>query len=212
MVKKLLFLAILIAVITAAYFLPFNVIMSKTREIGDYLSSLGWLGYILFITMFAASFAIGAPRLLLYVIGGLAFGPYWGLLCGQAGAIIGAYATFLFSRRMGDSFALKKWPSLNKLSKPIEDKGIFSVLLIRQMPVGGFYINIFLGLSNIRHRDFLLGSFIGFLPEAIPATMIGAGLLQGSLTEIVQITVLAIACLILFSYLFKRSLQARSKS
>jgi uncharacterized membrane protein YdjX (TVP38/TMEM64 family) len=52
------------------------------------------------------------------------------------------------------------------------------VLLIRQLPIAGFYINMVLGLTHIRHGNFLLGTLIGILPEAIPATLIGAGVIS----------------------------------
>ena len=35
----------------------------------------------------------------------------------------------------------------------------------------------------MRHRDFLIGTAIGLLPEAIPATLIGAGLMKASLKD-----------------------------
>jgi len=38
----------------------------------------------------------------------------------------------------------------------------------------------------VRTRDFFIGSLIGFLPEAIPAALIGAGLAQGTFAEMLK--------------------------
>ena len=47
-------------------------------------------------------------------------------------------------------------------------------------------INLCLGLSYVTQRDFLIGTALGLLPEAIPATLIGAGLTsrRGSPTDL----------------------------
>jgi uncharacterized membrane protein YdjX (TVP38/TMEM64 family) len=44
-------------------------------------------------------------------------------------------------------------------------------------------INVSLGLSHVKHLHFLLGSAIGLLPEAVPATLVGAGLVKASLKD-----------------------------
>jgi uncharacterized membrane protein YdjX (TVP38/TMEM64 family) len=56
-------------------------------------------------------------------------------------------------------------------------------------------INVGLGVSPVTQRQFLIGTAIGLLPEAIPATLIGAGLFQTSLTSSAKILALAAAVL-----------------
>jgi uncharacterized membrane protein YdjX (TVP38/TMEM64 family) len=46
--------------------------------------------------------------------------------------------------------------------------------------VHGSLTNLCLGLSGVPHPQFLIGSALGFLPEAVPAALIGAGLVSGS--------------------------------
>jgi uncharacterized membrane protein YdjX (TVP38/TMEM64 family) len=67
------------------------------------------------------------------------------------------------------------------------------VILARQLPVPGLFVNLGFGLFSIRHRDFLLGTAIGQLPEAIPCTLIGAGVLKGSFGKSAGLIGLAVA-------------------
>jgi uncharacterized membrane protein YdjX (TVP38/TMEM64 family) len=122
----------------------------------------------------------GAPRLLLAALGAMVLGFWWGLLLTQAGALLGNYAVFCFVRWGGRDWVLHRWPKLRPLSEGLKDYGIGGVFLVRQVPVHGSFTNLCLGLSGVRHYQFLIGSAIGFLPEAVPAALIGAGLVSGS--------------------------------
>ena len=73
----------------------------------------------------------------------------------------------------------------------IHDHGVLGVILLRQVPTHSMLANLCLGLSHVKHRPFLIGTTIGLLPEAIPATLIGAGLVKASLKD--SIGYLAIA-------------------
>ncbi|MGA2660485.1 MAG: hypothetical protein ABSH34_23545, partial [Verrucomicrobiota bacterium] len=50
----------------------------------------------------------------------------------------------------------------------------------RQLPVPGLLVNLACALFPLRHRDFLIGTLLGQLPEAVPCTLIGAGALKGA--------------------------------
>jgi uncharacterized membrane protein YdjX (TVP38/TMEM64 family) len=97
-----------------------------------------------------------------------------------AGALLGYYGVFCFVRWGGREWVLHRWPKLRRLSEGLKDYGIGGVFLVRQVPVHGSLTNLALGLSGVRHYQFLIGSGIGLLPEAIPAALIGAGLVSGS--------------------------------
>ena len=68
------------------------------------------------------------------------------------------------------------------------------MVLARQLPLHGMLINLCLGLSHVKHRDFLTGTAAGVLPEAIPATLVGAGLVKVSLAHSAGYLVLATVC------------------
>jgi uncharacterized membrane protein YdjX (TVP38/TMEM64 family) len=69
------------------------------------------------------------------------------------------------------------------------------VILLRQLPIHGSFVNLGLGLSHVKHRHFLLGTLIGSLPEAIPATLAGAGLVKTSMASAASYLATAVAAL-----------------
>jgi len=70
---------------------------------------------------------------------------------------------------------VRTWPRLRGYTEFFQQQGMLSVLLIRQIPCSGFYINILLGLTSVSYFDFFLGTFLGCLPLSVPATLAGAG-------------------------------------
>ena len=190
---------ILILALTLIYATPLRSVLTQIHKIDERLEAFGWAAPAVFVGAVAGLVAVGCPRLLLCPIGGLAFGFFWGLLWAQIGAIIGSYGTFLFVRWAGRDFVLRKWPRLERRSRMITEKGALPVLLIRQIPVSGLWINSLLGLTHVRHRDFFLGTAIGFLPEAIPATLVGASATQLSLGKGVAYVLMAIVWFVMMA-------------
>ena len=115
------------------------------------------------------------PRLLFCPIGGFAFGFVHGLLWTQLATIAGYYVTFLFVRWGGREVVLHHWTKLGRLQKLFDLPAIPAVIIVRQLPISGLITNLMLGLSQIRHVDFLVGTAIGLLPEAIPFTLVASG-------------------------------------
>jgi uncharacterized membrane protein YdjX (TVP38/TMEM64 family) len=163
------------------------------HELSAYLRSFGWAAPLVFIFAVAGLVAVGVPRLLLCPIGGMAFGFWKGLLFAQFGTMLGFYVTFLFVRWSGRDIILRKWPRLSRYTGVSRRKGIVTVLLIRQLPITGFYVNLLLGLMPLSHGDFLLGTMVGILPAAVPATLFGSGAVNFSSDESKLYTLVAIA-------------------
>ncbi|MCX5901445.1 MAG: VTT domain-containing protein [Proteobacteria bacterium] len=182
------------------------------HEISAYLRSLGWAAPLIFIPAVAVLVAVGVPRLLLCPIGGMAFGFWQGLLWAQLGTMLGYYATFLFVRWSGRDFILRTWPRLSRYTRFSRKNGMISVLLIRQLPITGFYLNLLLGLIPLSHADFLLGTVIGILPAAVPATLVGSGATAFSSGDSKPYTLLAIVAGIVLWVLAGRFLAAFLKN
>ena len=191
------------------YFTPLRSILKHFRETGERLREMGWMAPVVFTAAVAALVAVGIPRLLLCPVAGMAFGFWWGLLWTQIGTILGSYATFLFVQWGGRDFVLRKWPRLERVANAVDRQGTLAVLLVRQLPLGGFYINILLGLTRLRHVPFLIGTAIGILPEAVPMTLLGAGVIQQSFEATLAYILTAGAAIIAAAflarwYLFKK--------
>ncbi|MGW8268183.1 MAG: VTT domain-containing protein, partial [Longimicrobiales bacterium] len=109
--------------------------------------------------------AVGFPRLPLCAVAAVTFGFALGLLLSQIASVLGAYCMFLFVRWGGAERArawLARRPRMSLLG---ERPGLAAVFLIRQAPITGVVINLLLALSRVRHRDYVIGTFLGFLPR-----------------------------------------------
>ncbi|SDB60403.1 Uncharacterized membrane protein YdjX, TVP38/TMEM64 family, SNARE-associated domain [Desulfonatronum thiosulfatophilum] len=197
-------------------FTPLRTILAQTEILGAWFKAQGLSGMLLYIAGVTLLISIGIPRLLLCSIGGMAFGFWQGLLLTQAGTLIGFYAIFSLVRHAGWSFSfLRKRPNLNSIQKRIGKGGVMSVFGIRMMPLSGFYSTIMMGMLPIRHRAFLLGTILGIFPQAIPATLIGAGATQETLqTSIISIIAAVVAFILvwyLIDYYRKKVLKLREE-
>jgi uncharacterized membrane protein YdjX (TVP38/TMEM64 family) len=182
--RKLLFLGALVAVLLALVYLsPLRDYLRRAPEVSKWLRGLGLWAPLAWMAVVTLLSVVGFSRLLLCVIAGMAFGFWWGLLWTQLGTLLGNYVVFLAARKNGGGWAERYLSRHGRLEGIVRRSGIAEVILARQLPVPGLVINLALGLVSIRHRDFLLGTLLGQLPEAVPLTLIGAGILRNSSSE-----------------------------
>jgi uncharacterized membrane protein YdjX (TVP38/TMEM64 family) len=197
-IKAGLLMAFLVGGLILIFFSPLRAYLGQYREITVRLGEMGGFAPLYFICGAAVLVFIGVPRLLLCPIGGMAFGFLPGLLWAQIGTMLGFYAAFLFIRWGGRELVVRYMPKLDRLSRRFERGGLPAVILIRQLPVNGFFTNLLLGLMPISHVHFLLGTAIGLLPEAIPCTLIGSGAAQLSFGRGVSYMSIAMVMLLVF--------------
>jgi uncharacterized membrane protein YdjX (TVP38/TMEM64 family) len=187
-------LALLVAVLLGIVYLsPLRDYLGRVRELSASIRGMGMLAPLVLTLSVAVLVGFGFPRLLFCVIAGMALGFWSGLLWTQLGTLLGNYALFLFARRWGGNWVRHYVARWGRLASLIHEDGITGVILARQLPVPGLLVNLGFGLMSIRHRDFLIGTAIGQLPEAIPCTLIGAGVVKATFGRSVGLIGLAVA-------------------
>lgn len=196
------FLAV-IALGAAVYFTPLRSWLAQGQLIKEHLATFGLAAPWVFTFGVALLTALGLPRLLLCSLGGLAFGFAWGLLWTQLGTVLGSYVLFLLVRWRGRAYTLDRYPKLGGLLRNMEGRGLLAVVLMRQLPLHGFYNTLLLGLAPVSHGEFLLGSLLGFLPLGLTACLLGAGLIQPDWLKAVQYVALALASSLALGVLLK---------
>lgn len=118
------------------------------------------------VLLFALACMLAVPLSLLAIVTILAFGPLTGALYGLLGASLGAAASFIAGRWLGQA-AIDRLagPRLRLVSRKLGERGVLSVIAIRLVPAAPFaVVNMAAGASTIRLADFLLGNLIGMLP------------------------------------------------
>jgi len=176
--KEWIWLGVTVAGLLVVFLSPLREHLTHVQELNADIQRFGHLGPPLYILMTAILIAIGFPRMLMYPLGGMAFGFTWGMIWSLIGSLFGAYITFCYARWAGSSYILKRWRGLNKITHAVNDKGVLTIALLRQLPGPGFLTNLLLGISAVSHRAFVFGTAIGSLPSAVPATLIGSSIIQ----------------------------------
>ena len=183
LLRVLLLAAVLLGGMAAVYWSPVRQWIQDVPRVRASISSLGIWGYPVCALAVAILVSCGIPRLVFCAVGGMILGFWWGLLVVQVGTIFGYYSVFLFVRWGGRDWVMHHFPKLRKWSDLIHEQGIVGVMLARQLPIHGTLINLCLGLSHVKHRHFVMGTAIGVIPEAVPFTLVGAGLVTGSMAS-----------------------------
>ncbi len=119
--------------------------------------------------------AVGAPRLWLCGIAALIMPPVAAFAVSVLSALAGNYALFIACRTR-TAQRVVNWLSSGRLSAvgrlPRLRTGISGVILLRQAPGPGAVVTIFLARTDVSARDFLIGSFIGFLPTTLVTVLL----------------------------------------
>jgi len=188
---------LVVAFLVVVYASPLRGYLGRLQELRDTIRGFGVLAPLVLTVGTAVLVSFGFSRLVLCAVAGMAMGFWWGLLWAQLGTLLGNYALFLVARKGGGNWVRRYIAKRKKLAGLIHEEGLIGVILARQVPLPGILVNLTLGLLSVRQRDFLIGTLLGQLPEAIPCTLIGAGVVKASLQKSVSLIGLAVALAVL---------------
>lgn len=205
-----LFLCLVLLASPLVLTLPWKEWMQHSETIRDGFARFGVWSPMLFVLITTLATAFGMPRLVFCVMAGWLYGFEYGFAWSQLGSLLGAYLLFILARHTRPSVLMQKYPKLRELSAPA-GSGWFSVLVVRQLPLAGLYNDILLAWSPVTHRDFWIGSFIGFLPLGITASLIGAGAIQADLGQVAGYLAGATLVFLLLSVSLKWAIKRRSR-
>lgn len=109
------------------------------------------------------------PHSVLVIATGLVFGPVLGIAYALGGTAASAAFTFWMGTWLPrDALRRIAGQRANRLSMKLARRGIISVALLRQIPLGPVVIvNLICGASHLSLRDFMIGTMIGMTPGSI---------------------------------------------
>ena len=190
--------------------LPLKEWFDHSDALRQAFSAMGLWAPLVFVFATTVGTAFGLPRLVFCMVSGWLFGFAYGFAWSQLGSLLGAYGLFLLARSSKPEKLITKYPKLQTISTPV-GTGWVSVLLVRQLPLAGLYNDILLGWSPVSHRDFWVGSFIGFLPLGITASLLGAGAIEADLGRVAGYFAGATLIFFVLSYSIKVLLNRRAR-
>ncbi len=207
---SILLIALLLLASPLVLTLPWKDWMQYGALLRATFAQLGLWSPPVFVLATAIGTSFGMPRLVFCLVAGWLFGFEAGFAWSQLGSLLGAYALFVLARHTRPETLLEKYPKLRALSSPA-GSGWFSVLIVRQLPLAGLYNDILLAWSPVSHRDFWIGSFIGFLPLGVTASLIGAGAIQADLGQMAVYMAVATGLFLVLSVLLKWVIKRKSR-
>ena len=183
--QRLLIVAGVAAVIVLImHYTPLERWMTDIRALKDQLDSYGWKAHACFIAGSVTAIALGVPRLGLCALGGFLFGALEGFFVSQIAGVSGSYAAFVMTRLWAPkTWIERKLAGNERLRTLLAKPDVANIFIARQMPVPGIVANVLLGVLPTRHRAFLLGTFLGYVPSNIPAAYFGSCLGKESLAS-----------------------------
>lgn len=176
-IARLLILpAIVLCVVLLLHFTPLKQFALDLQRWKAMIAEFGWKAQLAFIATVTIAIALGAPRLMLALIGGTLFGFAEGLVVGVASALIGSYVVFLTALRSTSETLYAKLKKREVIRKLLEKPSVLNIFFVRQLPVPALALNLFLGLVKTPHRKFLMGTFLGQLPGTLAVTAMGSAM------------------------------------
>ncbi len=171
-------------------------------------STLRWIAKSPFTPpLVLAAFVVGGiavvPITLLIVATVTVFGPWLGAAYALLGAEASALVAFGLGHLLGrEAVSRIAGSRLNRIGRALSNRGVLTIVTLRIVPVAPFsVINVIAGVSEIRLRDFAIGSFIGMVPGvvtiALLADRIVASLREPGAESILTLVAVAV-CVVLF--------------
>lgn len=181
------------------------------EQITDWLREAGPFGPILFMALMAAAVVISPiPSLPLDLAAGATFGVALGAVYAVIGAELGAIASFLIGRALGQDVLTRLLRAKVVFCERCSDRHLaIFVLLARLVPVFSFdVISYGAGLTNMSLRTFALVTFVGMIPPTFALTYAGSTVISGKWLLIV-LGLVMVAVLLLLPMLVLRYPTAR---
>jgi uncharacterized membrane protein YdjX (TVP38/TMEM64 family) len=182
--RALLGLGLVVGCLLAVYLSPLHSLLlpSGLAPLRERLDQAGPLAPLLFGLGAALLVGIGAPRLWFAGAAGLLFGWLGGFVLAQVATTVGCLLNFGWGRWLArDLITRRHAPRLQRLLGALNRAPIATNVAVRLCPVGNaFAFNLLLAASQVSVRDFLIGTFIGTLPETLAVALFGDSAHTGS--------------------------------
>lgn len=180
MLKRILFLVIIIAAIFAIRLTGATQYLEQ-EKLRSLIQGYGTLAPFIYMLVYTVAPSLFLPGLPITIVGGILFGPFWGVIYTITSATLGACLAFLISRYVArDWIAGKlKSPRWRRLDEGVEKHGWKIVAFTRLIPLFPFnLLNYAFGLTKISFLHYAATTFICMLPACIAFIVFSSSLLD----------------------------------
>ncbi|MEW6571785.1 MAG: VTT domain-containing protein [Nitrospirota bacterium] len=180
MFKRILFLIVIIAAILAVRFTGATRYLEQ-NALRELIQSYGALAPVMYMLVYTVAPALFLPGLPITIVGGILFGPFWGVVYTITSATAGACVAFLVSRYIARDWVEKKLksPMWRRLDEGVEKHSWKIVAFTRLIPLFPFnLLNYAFGLTKIKFLHYAITTFICMLPACIAFIVFSSSLLD----------------------------------
>lgn len=205
----LLIFAILIVILAAAVL--FNVRKLSVLDLKYGLENLGGFSYVVFLILCILRSILFLPCGLFSALGGMLFGPVKGVAVTLVGLTTGSLINFYLARLLGKEWAERfARGKLANIEKAISGSGFPSIMLLRLTPIFPFdAVSCVGGLTKVKVRDYIAGTFVGSIPGVFVYTYLGDLVKIFSYKKII-VSLAIIAFITLFPFLCNYIIKRKS--
>lgn len=145
----------------------------SAERIRNFVGNAGPWGYALYAGLFACGELVHVPGMFFVGAGVLAFGKLAGFFAALTGSILSVCFTFLLVRTVaGRALSDVQSPMVKRMLSHLDEHPIRTVALLRLLLWLAPPVNYALALSNVRFRDYLVGSAFGLLVPVMSAALL----------------------------------------
>lgn len=164
--RRLVLLALLaVALALLAWRLPVGELL---RAALDWTAANRGTAWIAFIGLYVLGTVCFLPGLPMTLAAGVIFGATTGTALVSVASTLGATAAFFIGRTFARDWVGHKiaaWPTFRAVDRAVALRGFWIVLLTRMSPAFPYFLlNYAYGLTAVKPRDYVLGSWLGMLP------------------------------------------------
>lgn len=190
--------------------IPFDDVLNK-NWVDVHVRNSGVEGMFIFLLMGSVATLVGAPRQLVAFLGGYAFGFVDGVLLATLATSVSCALSFTFARQLGRPLVQKRFAKrIQRVNRFLQHEPLLKTIVIRLLPVGNNLItNLVAGVTHVRAMPFIVGSFVGYLPQMVIFSLMGKGIVVMSVWKIILSGVLFVVSAALSLRLYKQYKAAR---
>ncbi len=177
---KFLVLFIILGAILTAHLAGVTQYLEKER-LRQLIQDSGIWAPIIYMLVYTIAPVLFLPGLPITIVGGILFGPFWGVVFTITSATLGASLAFLIARYVARDLIEKKLrsPRWRQLDEAVEQHGWKVVAFTRLIPLFPFnLLNYALGLTKIKFWHYVLTTFVAMLPACIAFIVFSSSLVD----------------------------------
>lgn len=169
-----------------------------------------WYGPLVFMALYAIACVFAIPASLFVLAAGLIWGWVLGGTWAMIGGLVGAIASFLAGRFMGEGLLARFGRLGQAVEKRVEHAGFKSLLVLRFIPGIPFaLLNYGAGVAGVSLLDFTLATLLGMAPSVYVFAYCADSLFNGTMSEGDAIKRLAIVAVLMISLVLLSTLLKR---